>query len=255
MTYSRHIPLQGSFNLRDLGGYSTAKGQTAWRRYWRADSLHRLRPDALATLIELGCRTVIDLRYDTEIATRPNPLATGQRSVSYHNVSLFEGLDPTLPGMADTKDVLLVLYCLALDTHGRQFVRVLRLMADAPGGVLFHCTAGKDRTGMIAAFLLLLAGVSRREIVADYALTGEYAPAMFAALRAEQVADDSLKSIIAPSSPLLLSEAGTMAAFLEHLDQVHGGAETYLLAQGLRAEEIARLRARLMDPMVAEGTR
>lgn len=157
--------------------------------------------------------------------------------------------------MTDAEDVLLALYNSALDAHGEQFVRVLRLMADAPGGVLFHCTAGKDRTGIIAAFLLLLGGVSHRDIVADYALTGEYAPAMFAALRAEQVAEDSLKGVITLSSPFLLSEAGTMAAFLEHLDEVHGGAEAYLLARGLRAEEIARLRARLLDPMVADGAR
>ncbi|RMC30191.1 tyrosine-protein phosphatase [Paracoccus alkanivorans] len=253
MTYTRHIPLQGSFNLRDLGGYRTAKGQTAWRRYWRADSLHRLGPDAMATLVTIGCSTVIDLRHDTEITARPNPFFTGQSSVSYHHVSLFEGLDPTQPGMADAENVLLALYCAALDKRGEQFAQVLRLMAEAPGGVLFHCTAGKDRTGMIAAFLLLLAGASRTDIVADYVLTGDYAPAMFAALRAEQEAKDPLKGFIDLSSPLLLSEAGTMEAFLEYLDQLYGGAEAYLLAQGLRAEEIVRLRARLLQPMLAEG--
>ncbi|EAQ02073.1 protein tyrosine/serine phosphatase-like protein [Pseudooceanicola batsensis HTCC2597] len=243
MTQTRVIPLNGTFNLRDLGGYPGANGETTWRRLLRADSLHRLTQAEMGELRHLGCSTVIDLRGPDEVSAQPNPFGSVDGPIAYHNISLFSGLDPTRTDLMEADDVLFALYCAALDDCGPSFAEVLRLIAEAPGLVVFHCTAGKDRTGMIAAFLLLLAGTPRDRIVADYALTAAHAPAMFAALQAE-LTDAGRDFDLA--SPLLLSNAATMDAFLEHLDAVHGGAETYLMASGLTETDLAALRARML---------
>jgi len=251
MIPQRLIPLAGAHNLRDLGGYPASGGQTAWRRALRADSLHRLDRQAMETLRDMGCTTVIDLRHGEETGAQANPFAAGFDGVLYHNISLFAGLDPSRPGLKEAEDVLFALYCQALEECAAEFVQVLRVVADAPGTVLFHCTAGKDRTGMIAALLLLLAGTPRAEIVADYALTSRYSPVMFAALRDELEAAGRDFDL---ASPLLLSEAATMEAFLGHLDSAHGGAEAYLLTHGLTEREIAALRSRMLPAEAMEGS-
>ena len=245
MTQTRLIPLNGAFNLRDLGGYPATVGETAWRRVLRADSLHRLTSAEMGELRRLGCTTVIDLRNQDEVTAQPNPFSAIEGPVAYFNISLFGGLDPTRSSVMEADDALLALYCAALDDCAPTFAEVLRLIAEAPGLVVFHCTAGKDRTGMIAAFLLLLAGTPRDRIVTDYALTAAQAPAMFAALKTEI---EAAGRDFDHASPMLLSEAATMEAFLDHLEAVHGGAETYLLACGLTEAELISLRARMLRP-------
>ena len=250
MRFTRHIPLNGSYNIRDLGGYPTATGPTAWRRILRADSLHRLDDQAMLALHEMGCDTVIDLRRTEETTAQPNPFATAMPQVQYHNISLFEGLDPLTTVDTDSADLLLDIYRLALTERGAEFATILRIIAQAEGAVLFHCTAGKDRTGMIAALLLLLAGATRDTVIADYALTGDYAPAMFTALHAEVLAAGGAFDL---SSPLLLCNPATMEALLHDLHDQHGGAEAYLLRHGLTETELAALRARLSDIAEQKG--
>lgn len=252
MSYSRHIPLPGSHNIRDLGGYSAPGGPTVWRRVLRGDNLSRLTPEAVQQLRALGLTTVIDLRYRDELQADPDPFAADVAGIAYHNISLFEGLDPTAPVFADADNLLLTLYCHALDERGQAIAGVMRVIARAPGGVLFHCTAGKDRTGIIAALLLRLADVPENEVVADYALTSEYSPAMFAAMHADLQAKGRDFDL---SSPLLKSDAATMEAFLEYLCQTYGDAGTYLARNGLGTAEIAVLKARMrgeIQPLGAE---
>ncbi|GHG97277.1 tyrosine-protein phosphatase [Pseudodonghicola xiamenensis] len=250
MTDLRHIPLAGCFNMRDLGGYPAGDGTTVWRRALRADSLHRVDADGLATLAGMGCTDVIDLRHAEEAGAQPNPVAAGHPTIRYHNVSLFGALDPTRTDLVEAEDALLLLYCEAMAVRAAEVIEVLRLLAAAPGTVVFHCTAGKDRTGIISALLLSLVGVARDDIVADYALTSRQAPAMFAALRREVEAAGQDFDV---NAPLLASESPTMEAFLDHIDQTHGGAETFLLANGLTGAEIARIRARMLNETFIQG--
>ncbi|WBU53765.1 tyrosine-protein phosphatase [Paracoccus sp. SCSIO 75233] len=250
MSFTRHIPLPGSYNIRDLGGYAGAKGPTVWRRVLRGDSLHRLSPGSMDELRQLGLTTVIDLRHAQELDVQPNPFAAGVPGVVYHNISLFDGLDPTHPAMAEAEDLLLALYCEALVERGAALAQVMRVIANAPGGVLFHCTAGKDRTGIVAAFLLQLAEVPQAEVIADYSLTTQYSPPMFAAMLAELRARGEDFDL---SSPLLKSEATTMEAFLDHLRQTYGDAETYLVRHGLTEAEIAALRMRMNGEFQSQG--
>ncbi len=251
MNHARHIPLDGIFNLRDLGGYATPTGQTAWGRAYRADSLHRLDPVQISRLREMGVALIVDLRRAEECASMPNPVARGMEGLDYVNISLFEGLDPTHPRIVQGEDKLLALYCAALAERTDRFISVLRhLAAVDQGAVLFHCTAGKDRTGLVAAFLLLLAGVDEGDVVADYALTGDHMAGIVAGL--EQAASEQGRDIAA-YRPYLLSEPATMRAFLAHLGEAYGGAEAYLLDHGLEAREIARLRQLMSASPARQG--
>ena len=227
----RHLPLDGTFNIRDLGGYVTTHGhQTRWRTLLRADSLHRLTPAAQTALIAHGVRTVIDLRWTFETLQAPNPLAASS-AVRYHHLSLW-GDEWPLERLPATYAEL---YCLLLDERQAQIGRVLATLA-APGALpaLFHCAAGKDRTGVIAALALALVGVPVATIVEDYALSAHYLADAY------------------PGQPPVECPPAAMLATLDHLERRHGGAERYLLAAGLTPGEQVALRQALTA--AAEGT-
>ncbi|WP_332719303.1 tyrosine-protein phosphatase [Pelagibacterium mangrovi] len=236
---NRHIAVAGAYNIRDLGGYRTPTGETAWRRLLRADGLHRIDAEGMALLVETGVVTVVDLRHDNECAEQPNPLARHE-SVRYHNVSLFADLAPTGPSSGD---VLLDLYIKALDERGAVIAQVLTLIAEADeGAVLFHCTAGKDRTGIIAALLLALAGVETTLILEDYALTAKMIEPMveelMAGARERGIDTESFR-------PMLAAEPLTMERTIAHIETAHGSVEDYLDGIGLDRATVAKLRNRL----------
>lgn len=236
---SRHIAIAGAYNIRDLGGYRTPDGETAWRRVLRADALHRLDAEGVASLVEAGVATVIDLRHNNECAEQPNPFAR-HHAVRYHNVSLFADLAPTAePG----EDALFVLYRKALDERCETIARVLTLIAEAgEGAVLFHCTAGKDRTGIIAALLLAIAGVETALILEDYALTAE----MIAPMIEELVEGAKTRGIAAEGfMPFLAAEPATMAMTIEHIETTYGSMRGYLTRIGLSQDTIGKLAKRL----------
>ncbi|ODT74110.1 tyrosine-protein phosphatase [Devosia salina] len=239
-TFTRHLPVKGTFNVRDLGGYGTPAGETRWRRILRADGLHRLDAEGMDALVEAGVATVIDLRHPGELATQPNPFHANP-AVRYHNVSLFESLAPTpKPG----QDLLLELYILALETRQAAIAEVLTIIADAPQGtVLYHCTAGKDRTGIVSALLLAIANVEAGLIVDDYALTAEMIAPMIEEMTAHAAAQGAN---VDHFRPLLASEPSTMIETIAYIEKNHGSAVTYLEKIGLSADTIDRLRHRLM---------
>lgn len=237
---TRHLPIKGTYNVRDLGGYATSGGQTRWRRLLRADALHRLDEEGVETMLASGVTTVIDLRHGDELTHQPNPF-NGHTTVIYHNISLLDGL---APAQMDEGDVLLELYKLALMQRQPTLAQVLRIIADAPpGAVLFHCTAGKDRTGIVAALLLGIAGVEPALIVEDYALT--------ARLIAPIVADITAGAVARGADPasfqrLLASEPATMAATLAFITAEFGSIAAYIERIGLTPNTIERLRNRLV---------
>ena len=168
----RHLGLAGTYNLRDTGGYRTLDGRTTrWRTFFRADSLHRLPPAAQTTLLEYGVRTIIDLRRADEQHVAPNVFA-GSPTVAYHQVSL---LVDAPPDRRVRPRPLVDTYRMILDERQEPLRQILATLA-APGGLpaVVHCTAGKDRTGLIVALVLGLVGVPVTTIVEDYVLTAQY---------------------------------------------------------------------------------
>lgn len=241
--YSRHLPLVGTYNVRDIGGYRTRDGRSIrWRTFFRADSLHRLPPEAQARLLDHGVRTVIDLRRTDELTVAPNVFAS-TTGVTYRHLSLLPELPPTpgeLRSLVDT-------YRQMLDERQEQIRGVLEHLA-APGGLpgLVHCTAGKDRTGVLTALVLGLAGVPEETIIQDYALSATYLGAPFIAeVRQRALARGYIWEQFAP---LVDSPPEHMEATLQHLYDRYGGIASYVRIIGLSAGQITALQEALVSP-------
>lgn len=244
MTHTRHIQLQGAFNVRDLGGYpTTTGGMTRWRSFLRADALHQLSESDIESLLALGLRTVVDLRSANEIASQPSTFSS-HRAVRYHHVPLFEGLSPVDVVIADKGKIdLYSRYIDAAQSCRTAIAQVVATIADAEEGiVLFNCTAGKDRTGIVAAMLLSLAGVADDEIAQDYALTATVARSLMVRLKTTAMAR-GLDEIT--TTGLLSSEPPVMLAFLRHMEERYGGFATYLADHPDCADGIRTIRERL----------
>jgi protein-tyrosine phosphatase len=243
---ARHLPLGGTYNVRDVGGYLTREGRTIrWRTLLRADSLHRLSDEGQAHLLEAGLRTIVDLRREEEIAVAPNILATSE-SVRYVWVSLAPN-PTTSEGRRELfPDSLAQTYRAIVDDRQAELRDVLRALVYADAfPALVHCTAGKDRTGIVVALLLALAGVDHATIAEDYALSATYlSDAFFAAARrrAEAAGHDWERYRY-----LLGCPADLMLATLTDLDERYGGVEAYLRLIGLTDPELQSLRAALVD--------
>jgi protein-tyrosine phosphatase len=242
----RHIPLEGCFNFRDLGGYRTADGRSVrWRTLFRADGLARLTDVDLARLSELGLRTVIDLRTDGEIAERGR-IDPDHPDVSYHHLPMIDVLPPA-DEMARWSEPSFVAgqYRAMLVSGGPSIAVALELLADrGRHPVAFHCMAGKDRTGILSALVLGLLGVADADIVADYALSGEAMERMLAWLRAAHPERSAVYE--AGAAALVAAEPASMAEFLVSVRTEHGGIEGYTASLGLGGIG-DRLRALLLD--------
>jgi protein-tyrosine phosphatase len=239
----RRLLLDGVYNVRDIGGYAVAGGgRVRWRAILRAGSLHGLAPAGRAALLDLGVRTIIDLRRRDEVAAAPNALA-GSADLRYRHCSLF---DDRLPRAA-LPPSLVDQYREVLDGRRAALRAILRILARPTAlPALIHCTAGKDRTGLVVALLLALAGVPSATIAADYALSAdELRGNDFAAVR-RWAADQGYGW--ASNDRFLASPPEVMLAALAHLDARYGGVVAYLMTIGLTPAEIAALRDRLVEP-------
>jgi protein-tyrosine phosphatase len=240
----RHITLEGAVNFRDLGGYATTDGHlTRWRALFRADGLGELTEPDLDIVRDLGIRTVVDLRSGTEVEqSRFNVEA---HPVTFHHFPFIEAL-PDAEDFARAPGFLGTQYTQMLDEATPQIVGALTALAE-PGALpaVFHCTAGKDRTGLLSALVLSLLGVPEETIIADYALSG----AAMARLRAKLIEKyPDGKSVIADSDALFSADPAHMAALLTYLRDRYGTVAAYADAVGIPAAVVTALRSELLEP-------
>jgi protein-tyrosine phosphatase len=231
----RHLRLPGTRNLRDVGGYPAAGGRrTRWRTLLRTDALDVLPSSSRQVLIDLGLRTVIDLRWPNELLVAPSVFATDPM-VRYHSVSLLEDDPVAVSGLP-------AIYRLMLDERSAQLAEVARLLLeDGATPSVVGCTAGKDRTGVTVAVLLAAIGVPDDVIVADYELTA----AAFA--RPAEPDPDPYLADWRASAAELECPRDLIQGTLEHLDRRHGGADGLLRRHGFTAGELERLAERLTE--------
>ena len=249
----QRIELEGALNLRDIGGWSTIDGRTVRRGIaYRCDRLSELTENDHTILGGLGIVTVIDFRYQREVADDPSRLWSGVTNhveIPMAGKLAQEGsfLERALAGQMDgiNDDWVFDSYVDMLGDHAADFAAAIRHVAEG-GPSLFHCTAGKDRTGLMAMFLLSVADVDRESILDDFALSNTYRaePRMtaLAPLFAEQGLD------IEDFRPALGAPRPALEKTLQWLDAQHGGPLGYLRNEAkLSAEELASLGTQLRD--------
>ena len=220
----RRILLCGMEKLRDLGGYPLAgRGSerfTRWGSLYRGDLPKQVTQADRQRLRELGITTVVDLRSAEEIERKPDPLAQ-ELGIRYLHCPLAGD------GRVPAPDEVPLSYMEMADGTG-QMAGALQAIAEAPQAVLFHCTAGKDRTGVVAALLLWLAGVSEEDILADYIVSGPYLQQM---LRAYCEAH--------PGAVVCPPQSAYMSSFLRLFAQRYGTPWRYLEMLGVDAGKLA----------------
>lgn len=236
--------LAGYVNFRDLGGHATPHGVTVSGRIFRSDSLAHAGDEHVEHLVEeRGVRTVVDLRGEQEVEAFPNqPMADA--GVTLHHVPL---IDPARRGGVkeyDWKEMTLVdLYQFMLRDSGPRFVTALRVICNPDNHPLvFHCAAGKDRAGMIAATVLGLLEVPDEEIVDDYALTAAALDGLYARAHARAGTTGT-----PPHDRFMTAEADTMRAVLAWWHEEYGTIGEYMLGHGLAQEEIDTLRRVMIE--------
>jgi protein tyrosine/serine phosphatase len=246
----RLLSWDGCLNVRDLGGHRLAAGgATRYRRVVRADCVRQLTDDGWHALVGYGIRTVVDLRQPSERDEDPAaavpvdvvhaPFLREREQAEWDQLDAI-GAAAGEDHVAGTRDVYLAL----LESSGEEVAAALTAVAAAPeGGVLVHCHAGKDRTGLLTALLLDLAGAERPSIAEDYALSGS----LLARTLADWVdeAPDELER--ARRARLSATPAAAMLAVLAELDARHGGARRFLLQAGAVDADLDRAAARLLD--------
>ncbi|HEX3711187.1 MAG TPA: tyrosine-protein phosphatase [Trebonia sp.] len=254
------IDLDGAVNVRDLGGLPTSDGSTTVSgRLLRSENLQELSPADVTRLVdEIGVTTVVDLRSTNEVTIEgPAPLDALPGVRHAHHPVLTEFLDVT-----DTVKAALLTeaveadrsrypddpmcghYLGYLENRPDEVVAALRSIATAPGAAIVHCAAGKDRTGVVIALVLTVAGVEQDVVVADYMATDEKLEAIVERLARSRMYAGVTSAPLKAHAP----RAETMKAFLEQLSVRYGGLGAWLTANGFGPDEVARLRAKLRQP-------
>jgi protein-tyrosine phosphatase len=246
-------PLRAAFNLRDLGGLPTQDGGRVHEGLlWRSDTLHRLDDEDLQALGQLGLRTVVDLRSPQEVS-RWGQLRVTDDGPTLHDVPLFTDVrDLALTELTDEDtssavSAMVELYASMLAAGGPAIARAVTLLgAEGALPAVFHCTAGKDRTGLIAALVLAAVGVGDDDIVRDYARTEEAAGRTLAWMAEHE--PESHQRLRAYPAWVLRSHPATMQGFLDRIRARHGSVTDLLVEIGVAQETIDRLAETLVEP-------
>ena len=235
----RRLTFPRLLNARDLGGCPTVDGaHTRWRSLLRADDLAQLDAEGLRALADYGITTVVDLRWHEETERHPSPIPAALPQIDYRRISLLTATEDEWRerGGDATKELW---NCVVLEEVRLELREVLAaIAAAAPGPLLFHCIAGKDRTGLVAALLLALADVLPEAIAQDYAQSSANLRDGYLQRYAHVDPERILAVLHCPEEG-----AYNMLKFLAHA----GGVRAYLREIGLTGDEIAALRARLRD--------
>lgn len=241
----RVLPLQGASNFRDLGGYLGQGGRPVrWRRLFRSDHLGALSAEDKSLLAEIGLARSFDLRGERERAAHPYELP----GVHQHLLAIEPVIVQSMQAMASEGRALTVATCEELmrdlyrrlvDEQAHRFAELLDHLITDDAPAVFHCTAGKDRTGFAAALILLALGVPRAVVMSDYLLTNRHFKPP--ALRWGDLDPDVL-------AVMWRVQEDFLEAALQRVDQGHGGIDRYLGTQlGLGPAARAALRERYLE--------
>lgn len=214
-------------NFRDLGGYACDDGVTKYGVLFRSTALNKATERDIEQIRCLGIRTVIDLRFPSETKEFPDRLG---KDMEYRNCSLMgttplKQLDVVNSSVVETK-TLHRMYRFMLCNGGKEIKKALEIIADAQGAVLFHCAAGKDRTGILAMLLLSSMGVEREDILVDYQCSSTY--------------------ITKFTTDISGSNIYNMKRILDWMEQEWGNVHGYLQQIGVQSEIVQKIRSKFV---------
>lgn len=223
----RHLPMTGGYNFRDLGGYSTADGRyVKWGKIFRSDELHNLTDADFDYLSAIPITSVVDFRSAEEIKAAPdmNPRSVKENypySIAPGNLMQAVNINPQEASMPSIDSLMMQLNILLVTDSSsiaqyKKFFQLLQNPDDVP--LMFHCTAGKDRTGMGAALVLVSLGVDEKTIMEDYLLSNVYLADKYTSFKAENP----------ELAPLFEVRPEFLKAGLDQIKQEYGSIENYL---------------------------
>jgi protein-tyrosine phosphatase len=255
----RRLPLEGAHNFRDLGGYATTAGtHVRWGQVYRSGELAHLTAKDYEYLERLGIRTVCDFRTDAErnahpthwqgsnppeILSLPGGAAERNARTPGKSVSVGASAEEVAANMRATYDAnMRGTYERIVVVFGPSYGASLQRILNGTGPTLLHCTAGKDRTGVLSALLLLLLGVPRETVFEDYLLTNTYLEAERRAAMASALKDPT------GTTSLMLADRSYLETALQTIDRKFGSLDNYRRTElGLSDSDLERLKARLLE--------
>jgi protein tyrosine/serine phosphatase len=252
----RILVWDGCLNVRDLGGHPATGGcRTRWRALVRADDLCRLTPAGREAVVAYRLRTVVDIRFPSEVARAAHPFAgpaAEPSSPTYLNIPVNAGRDPAADaalaaafGAATTRAEA---NRLELDANRVGSARIVAAVAQArPGGVVVHCHAGHGRTGLAVALMLAVVGVPGQAIADDYALSTDSLDESYARWLAERADANAVEAEALRRQSSAEPEA--MLQTLAYLVRRYGGAHDYLLGGGATHADLEALKTRLLESL------
>jgi protein-tyrosine phosphatase len=258
----RHLPLQGTPNFRDIGGYETTDGRfVRWGLLYRSGVLTHLTPSDFAYLSHLDIRVVCDFRTAQENSVDPEawipdaavehvslPIGDGGNKGS---VSSLQQMLASNPSPEQLRERMIKVYGGFAFTNAPEYAKVFKQLEEDHLPLLYHCTAGKDRTGVFSALLLLTLGVPEKTVLADYALTNKYlldglSPAETRKMLAANPGLDRLTP--AQRDVLMAADPQYLESTLHQIDEKYGSFGNYRrTALGVSDKDVALLRSRLLQ--------
>jgi protein-tyrosine phosphatase len=238
------LPITSLENCRELGGYNTEYGQqTNWHSFLRSSDMSKMTMEDMDFLNEYGVKTVIDLRGKDEIRTHPNPLE-GETFCDYHNIPFITQQVTDITFSLD--NMFMGDFYVDLLEQNDAVKRIFDVIAQAEDGcIVFHCMAGKDRTGVLAMLLLGLAGVEKKDIVSNYEVT--YTNLESLLQRASQYSNIPVEFMYSNREYILKA--------YEYILHTYQTFDQYLLSKGVDQEVIDRVKGRVLgqdEPVVTQ---
>lgn len=230
--YMRRLLLSNTLNTRDLGGYSIdCEKITAYKVFLRSDEPIQVSDDDVELLLSNNIVTIVDLRSDDEVQLKPCALKNNKKFEYYHCKMYGDGRVPV-----SAKDVPNS-YLEMVDDSGT-ILNIMRVFVKSRGGILYHCASGKDRTGVVSALLLLLAGVCKTDILADYHISQVYLNSMLKQFcKTNKNIDENI----------VIPKIEYMERFLHMFEKKYSSVEDYFSQIGLTDSEILELKIRLIS--------
>lgn len=251
----RILDIPGCHNLRDLGGYCTADGRRVkWGMLYRSGVMNAVPDTAIAALHRLGVRSIVDLRDTSERARRPTDWHEGTQAAYYsRDYAMSVGDLPAILGQSEIDDleVVALLSQVYRELPFEQIEAMRHMFARIVEGavpLLFHCAAGKDRTGVAAALILRALRVDEDHIFGDYALSDSAMPRLAAMMNADSKVGPLSRFRESTTKLLLQSDPANLGIAFAEIERRCGGVDDYLRTElGVGEAERARLAELLLE--------